>query len=129
MEYSVAVPPRQTLGGKFAGISMTNCPTLQTIEAFYTKNGLPINKDKTFDYDERYEYISAPENCDENNYEDLVKYAIFTPSSDKVMRLCTDREPRFMRGLPIIMDILNLVNITMKKLVLIRLSVLSESIC
>ena len=88
-------PPRQTLGGKFAGISMTNCPTLQTIEAFYTKNGLPINKDKTFDYDERYEYISAPENCDGNNYEDLVKYANFTPSSDKVMRLCTDREPRF----------------------------------
>lgn len=32
-------PPRPTLGGKFAGISMTNCPTLQTIEAFYTKTG------------------------------------------------------------------------------------------
>ncbi len=41
-------------------------------------------------------YINAPENCDGNNYEDLVKYANFTPSSDKVMRLCTDREPRFL---------------------------------
>lgn len=61
-------------------------PTLQSVESFYTKNGLPIEKDKSFDYNDRYTYILAPKNCDGNNYGD---------PKGKVMRLHTDREPRF----------------------------------
>lgn len=78
--------PRQAAGSMKTDISCTNCPTLQSVEAFYTKNGLPIDQDKTFDYVDRYTYIIAPDNCDGNNYG--------TPAG-KVMRLNTEREPRF----------------------------------
>lgn len=78
--------PRQTAGSKKGGISCVICPTLQSVEAFYTKNGLPIDQDKTYDFENRYTYITAPENCDGNNYG--------TPDG-MVMRLNTEREPRF----------------------------------
>ena len=74
--------PRQ----KGKGLSLVICPTLQSVEAFYTKNGLPMNKDKEMDYEGRYDYIPVPDNCDGNNYG--------TPIG-KVIRLCTNREPRF----------------------------------
>lgn len=78
--------PRQNSGSNKGDLSCTNCPTLQSVEAFYTKNGLPIDQDKTYDYDNRYAYIIAPENCDGNNYGD---------PAGKVMRLNTERESRF----------------------------------
>lgn len=78
--------PRQAKGTYKNDISCSICPTLQTVERFYTKNGLPMNQDKTYDFENRYEYITAPDNCDGNNYGN---------PSGKVMRLNTDREPRF----------------------------------
>lgn len=78
--------PRQSAGPYKGDMNMVICPTLQSVEAFYTKNGLPMQYDKDFRYDDRYEYITAPANNDGNNYGD---------PTGKVMRLCTDREPRF----------------------------------
>lgn len=78
--------PRQNTGSAKTGMNMVICPTLQSVEAFYTKNGLPMNQDKDYKYPDRYDYIPVPANCDGNNYG--------TPVG-KVMRLCTDREPRF----------------------------------
>lgn len=76
--------PRQKNGK--GDLSFVYCPTLQTVERFYTAHGLPIEHDKFFKYDERYEYVAAPTNLDGNEYGD---------PSGKVMRLCIDREPRF----------------------------------
>lgn len=78
--------PRQNKGSGKTELSAVICPTLQSVEAFYTKNGLPMNQDKTYDYADRYTYITAPDNCDGNNYGN---------PTGKVMRLHTDREPRF----------------------------------
>lgn len=77
---------RQNKGSYITDIGNVIVPTLQSVEAFYSKNGLPLNQDKTYDYQNRYVYIEAPENCDGNNYG--------TPAN-KVMKLHTDREPRF----------------------------------
>lgn len=62
-------------------------PTLQMVEYFYTKNGLPIDKDKTFDYDGRFDIVELPVNYDGNNYSDV--------SNGTSIKLHLDREPRF----------------------------------
>ncbi len=62
-------------------------PTLQTVEMFYTKNGLPIDEDVEFDYDSRYSIIDLPVNYDENDYS--------TTSNGKSLKLHVAREPRF----------------------------------
>lgn len=80
--------PRNVKGSNKSDISCMICPTLQSVERFYTKNGLPMDMDKTFDYERRYDYIDAPINNDGNNYDGGV-------SAGKVMRLCIEREPRF----------------------------------
>lgn len=62
-------------------------PTLQTVEKFYTKNGLPIDKDKTFEYTHRYELITVSTNIlDQNDYPDR---------TIKTIKLHQNREPRF----------------------------------
>ena len=62
-------------------------PTLQMVEYFYTKNGLPIDKDKTFDYEGRFDIVELPVNYDGNNYSDV--------SNGTSIKLHLDREPRF----------------------------------
>lgn len=59
----------------FNGIS----PTLKMVEAYYTKNGLPIDQDPEFNYEKRYQLVSA---------DNVHCY-------DKTIRLHYDREPRF----------------------------------
>lgn len=59
----------------FNGIS----PTLKIVEAFYTKNGLPIDQDPEFDYENRYKIID-PDND--------ICYS-------KTIQLHYNREPRF----------------------------------
>lgn len=80
--------PRQTSGTYRSEMNCVICPTLQAVERFYTANGLPMDMDKTYDYNNRYDYIDAPVNNDGNNYDGGV-------SAGKVMRLTTGREPRF----------------------------------
>lgn len=62
-------------------------PTLQTVEYFYTKNGLPIDRDTTFDYDGRFDIVEMPVNYDGNNYSDV--------SNGTSIKLHLNREPRF----------------------------------
>lgn len=64
------------------------CPTLQTVESFYTKNGLPMEYDKTFDYEDRYSIVQLPPDNDGNNY--------YSQSTGTSMKLHAEREPRFL---------------------------------
>lgn len=59
----------------FNGIS----PTLKMVEAYYTKNGLPIDEDPEFDFDNRYQLVDGD------------KIHCF----DKTILLHYNREPRF----------------------------------
>lgn len=59
-------------------------PTLGVVETFYTKNGVPIEEDKTYDYANRYEVIDIPE--DQKYYMDV---------NGRTARLHVNREPRF----------------------------------
>ncbi len=61
-------------------------PTLQIVELFYTKNGLPIEEDTEFDYPGRYSVVNMPNNYDGNNYKN---------PNGKTLKLHLDREPRF----------------------------------
>lgn len=78
--------PRQTIQVVYDG-SGGIAPTLQTVESFYTKNGLPIDQDKAFDYEHRYDITKLPVNYDGNNYSDV--------SNGNSIRLHLDREARF----------------------------------
>lgn len=78
--------PRQYIDIVYDG-SGGIAPTLQTVELFYTENGLPIDKDKTFDYDKRFDIVEMPVNYDGNNYSDV--------SNGTSIKLHLNREPRF----------------------------------
>jgi len=41
--------------------SMHN-PTMNVVEQFYTNNGVPINEDKNYNYNDRYKVMDVPEN-------------------------------------------------------------------
>ena len=81
---------RQNKGSYITDIGNVIVPTLQSVEQFYTSNGLPMDADKNFDYANRYEYITAPANNDGNNYGD---------PSGKIMRMHSQREPRFFANI------------------------------
>ncbi len=36
-------------------------PTIRTVERFYTNNGVPINEDKEWDYEHRYNIVEVAE--------------------------------------------------------------------
>lgn len=61
-------------------------PTLKMVEMFYTENGLPIDMDKTWSYQDRYQM--GREN-DMTTYEDVI------PENTDVLNLHLRREPRF----------------------------------
>lgn len=61
-------------------------PTLQIVEMFYTKNGLPIEEDTEFDYDNCYDVVTMPNNYDNNSYGN---------PNGKTLQLHLNREPRF----------------------------------
>lgn len=67
------------------------CPTFQSVERFYTKNGLPMEYDKEFDgsptYD-RYAVVPVPANIDGNGY-------TASNAGMKTMQQHINREPRF----------------------------------
>ncbi len=56
------------------------CPTLRMVEYFYTENGLPIDQDKNYDYNNRYGYK---------------EYHITNKVDGVTMNLNVSREPRF----------------------------------
>jgi len=61
-------------------------PTIQVAEAYYTKNGLPIDEDLTFKYANRYSLARVT---------DADKYHAMTGSTVMIPNLHLGREPRF----------------------------------
>jgi hypothetical protein len=59
-------------------------PSLRMVELYYTKNGLPIAEDNSFDYDQRYDVIPVPE---EDKFHAQV--------GENTLKLHLQREPRF----------------------------------
>jgi hypothetical protein len=59
-------------------------PTMNSTEFFYTKNGLPMDEDPTFDYEGRYTTTTIPV-----GYEDVAQEGELTA------KMHLDREPRF----------------------------------
>ena len=59
-------------------------PTLGIVETFYSNNGVPIEEDKDYDYNKRYEITEAPESH---------KYYVETGA--RTVKLHLNREPRF----------------------------------
>ena len=59
-------------------------PTFRVVEKFYTENGVPMDEDKDFDYDGRYDVVTTP--SDRTN--------ILQPGY-KTARMHVGREPRF----------------------------------
>ena len=67
-----------------AGANSQHGPTLRTVENYYTKNGLPIDEDATWDYNNRYKLTTIPE--------DHKSYAVV---GEQTAYLHLNREPRF----------------------------------
>lgn len=61
-------------------------PTIQAAEAYYTKNGLPIDQDLSFNYESRYSLARATEND---------KFHTIPGSTIVIPNLHLGREPRF----------------------------------
>lgn len=78
--------PRQSGNNAYKNAYNSCAPTLQIVEMFYTKNGLPIDEDLEFDYNGRYDIVDMPNNYDGNNYKD---------PKGKTLQLHLNREPRF----------------------------------
>lgn len=70
----------------FSNKAMGNLnPTMRIVELFYTKNGLPIDMDKTWDYPNRYTM----------GIETSYNYSNVVALNKEVLRLHLQREPRF----------------------------------
>lgn len=79
-------------------------PTLETVERFYTANGLPIDQDPNFDYPDRYatslmtakNYTIDPDYLAGCPVKALKEYAAGAPLlNDTILNLHLGREPRF----------------------------------
>lgn len=63
-------------------------PSLRIAETYYTKNGLPIDEDKTFDYASRYDVTTIAFN-----------QRFYAQFANRTARLNLNREPRFYASL------------------------------
>lgn len=79
--------PRQRAANGYKNSFNNIAPSLQIVEMFYTKNGLPIDEDTEFDYSGRYNVVEMPVDYDGNGYS--------TKSNGKTLKLHLNREPRF----------------------------------
>ncbi len=71
--------------------------TYRMAERYYTRNGVPIEEDLTFDLDKKLEITTTP-GADEPEYEELK--GIMQPGAETI-RLYLNREPRFYANLAI----------------------------
>lgn len=62
------------------------------VERFYTKNGVPLEEDITFDYENRFELTTIP---DDNYYDGYMQHG------ERTVKLHLDREPRFYAWLAV----------------------------
>lgn len=79
-------PPLTTyhLSNQLFWVKMMHNPTLEIVEEFYTRNGLPIDEDKDYDYEGRYDVIKVPHD-----------HQYYADTTAKTARLHLFREPRF----------------------------------
>ena len=71
--------------------------TYQALERYYTKNGLPIDEDLTFDANKMYDIVVTPGENDPA-YKEL--YGILQPGSE-TLQMYLNREPRFYANMAI----------------------------
>lgn len=72
------------LSNKLSWVKMMHNPTLEIVEEFYTNNGVPIDEDKEYDYEGRYDVINIPHD-----------HAYYADTTARTARLHLFREPRF----------------------------------
>ena len=73
---------------KWAPFNLWVGPTFATTNFFYSKNGVPINEDNTYPYEERYDIVTVPES---EKYHALPNY--------KTMQINLERESRYYSNL------------------------------
>ena len=71
----------------FGYTKKSHAPTLNMVETFYTKNGVPISEDITWDYDNRFDVTSTNEDDEFHKY--------YVENNYSTAKLHLDREPRF----------------------------------
>ena len=69
----------------------SHAPTLNMVETFYSKNGVPIEEDVSWGYDSRYEVVQTP--LLDSNGDNYHQYYI--EDNYSTSKLHTFREPRF----------------------------------
>ena len=75
----------------FGYTKKSHAPTLNMVETFYSKNGVPLNEDIYWNYSERYDVVSTPlfDDNGENYHE------FYIEDNYSTAKLHTYREPRF----------------------------------
>jgi hypothetical protein len=68
----------------------TVAPTMRMVEMFYSNNGVPINEDRYYDYENRFKIEPAPEDQ---------KYYMVTDGNYRIAKINMYREPRFYANL------------------------------
>ena len=75
----------------FGYTKKSHAPTLNMVETFYSKNGVPLNEDIYWNYAERYDVISTPIlDANGENYHEF-----YIEDNYSTAKLHTYREPRF----------------------------------
>lgn len=79
------------LDGSLTGLASagsTLAPTLKIVETYYSKNGVPIEEDVTWDYSERYNFRKA-----------VTSEKYYIKEGYETVKMHFDREPRFYASL------------------------------
>ena len=84
---AAAFPMSTTIGVSQGAAWSWLVPTLDIVEAYYTKNGLPMEEDKTFNYENRYRMARVPSDGRDTLF--------IERKGANIPRLHQDREPRF----------------------------------
>lgn len=90
--------PILALGPRSAnGVKSIIAPTLRMAELFYSKNGVPITEDKTWNYANRFNLRTIPTNAVDDPDNVYNKY--YVKSGYETVKLNFDREPRYYADL------------------------------
>ena len=75
----------------FGYTKKSHAPTLNMVETFYSRNGVPIDEDISWDYGNRFDVVQTPIfNADNENYHEF-----YIENDYATAKLHTFREPRF----------------------------------
>ncbi|MDR3244924.1 MAG: RagB/SusD family nutrient uptake outer membrane protein [Prevotellaceae bacterium] len=99
----IRLPSTPDYGSNAGGIGAENthgaaqslAASYKMVERYYTKNGLPIDEDQTFDLDGKHEIVRTPKS------EELGEWRGILQPDMEIVKLYLDREPRFYANLGI----------------------------